>query len=454
MALSVVILAAGKGTRMKSAVPKVLHELAGKPLLEHVYDTAKDLGAEEIVIVYGHGGDQVKERCNHFDAIWVEQKEQLGTGHAVQHGLDKVNKNNDVLVLYGDVPLTEKDSLQSLLEISAKHIALMTVDLDHPFGYGRIVRDGDGNVLAIVEEKDASEDERAIHEVNTGILAAKATILDELIAQIDNDNSQGEYYLTDIFSLAANKGIKIETCQPAASSEVEGINDRIQLAKLERIFQRNCANKLMRAGVSLIDPNRIDIRGQVEIAEDVTIDVNVVLSGSVKIERGVTIGPNCIISNTSIAKNVTINANTVIEDAVIDENVEIGPFARIRPETHLQQGCKVGNFVEIKKSNIGIGSKVNHLTYIGDTEMGSGVNIGAGTITCNYDGANKHKTIIEDDVFIGSNSQLVAPVVISRNTTVAAGATITKDTEEDSLVISRAPQKSIKNWNRPKKSKH
>ncbi len=454
MALSVVILAAGKGTRMKSSVPKVLHKLAGKPLLEHVYDTAKGLSADEIVIVYGHGGEQVKNSCKHFDAIWVEQEQQLGTGHAVQHGLEKVNKENTVLVLYGDVPLTEKNSLQKLLEIPANNIGLMTVNLQQPYGYGRIVRDSQGQVLEIVEEKDASEDERAIHEVNTGIMAACGSILEELIAQIDSNNSQGEYYLTDIFSLAANKGIKVETCQPADSSEVEGINDRIQLAKLERIFQRNCANKLMESGVTLIDPNRIDIRGNVEIAEDVVIDVNVVLSGTVKIEKGTSIGPNCCISNTNIAKNVTINANTVIDDATIDENVEIGPFARIRPETHLQQGCKVGNFVEIKKSNIGVGSKVNHLTYIGDTEMGTGVNIGAGTITCNYDGANKHKTIIEDDVFIGSNSQLVAPVVISRNTTVAAGATITKDTEEDSLVISRAPQKTIKNWKRPKKSKH
>lgn len=454
MALSVVILAAGKGTRMKSAVPKVLHKLAGKPLLEHVYDTARDLSAEEIVIVYGHGGEQVREQCKHFNAMWVEQKEQMGTGHAVQYGLKKINKNNEVLVLYGDVPLTEKNSLKKLLEISVNNIALMTVNMNDPFGYGRIVRDGNGNVLSIVEEKDASEDERAIHEVNTGILATKAIILEELILQIDNKNSQGEYYLTDIFGLASNKGLKIETCQPADSSEVEGINDRIQLAKLERIFQRNWANKLMQSGVTLIDPDRIDIRGNVEIAEDVVIDINVVLSGTVKIESGTTIGANCCISNTHISKNVTINANTVIDDAIIDQNVEIGPFARIRPETHLQQGCKVGNFVEIKKSNIGIGSKVNHLTYIGDTEMGKGVNIGAGTITCNYDGANKHKTIIEDDVFVGSNSQLVAPVVISRNTTVAAGATITKDTEENSLVITRAPQKTVKNWRRPKKSKH
>lgn len=453
MSLSVVILAAGKGTRMKSCQPKVLHELAGKSLLGHVYDTAKSLGADEVVIVYGHGGEQVKHACRSFDASWVEQEQQLGTGHAVQQAMKAVNPDNDVLVLYGDVPLTSANSLQQLIEDFNNKIALMTVILDKPFGYGRIIRDKHDKVTAIVEHKDATELQKEICEVNTGILAAHASVLNDLLAKIDNNNSQKEYYLTDIFALAAQQAIEIVTSHPANAYEVEGINDRRQLAALERIHQRNIANKFMENGVTITDPDRIDVRGEVDIENDVSIDINVILQGKVKIGQGCSIGANSIITDSTIGENVVIKPNCVIENSVVENNVVIGPFARLRPETVLKENSQVGNFVEIKKSFIGKGSKVNHLSYIGDTEMGEQVNIGAGTITCNYDGANKHKTIIGDRVFVGSNSQLVAPVELGENATIAAGATITRDVEEGALGISRSPQKTIKNWQRPVRKK-
>jgi bifunctional UDP-N-acetylglucosamine pyrophosphorylase / glucosamine-1-phosphate N-acetyltransferase len=453
MSLSVVILAAGKGTRMKSSLPKVLHKLANKPLVEHVYDAAKGLGAEEVIIVYGHGGDQVKETCKHFDAKWVEQKEQLGTGHAVQQAFEAVNLANDVLVLYGDVPLTAEQSLKQLLEDFDNKIALMSVKLDSPFGYGRILRDKHDKVIGIVEQKDASEEQKLIDEVNTGILAANGKTLKKLLDQIDNNNSQGEYYLTDIFALAANDNIEIVTSHPSAAYEVEGVNNRLQLATLERIFQRNLADELMTEGVALADPARIDIRGNVEISNDVYIDVNVILEGNVKIGSGTQIGANCVITDTVIGENVEIKPNCVFENARVENDAVIGPFARLRPETHLHKGAKVGNFVEIKKAEIGEGSKVNHLSYIGDTEMGKNVNIGAGTITCNYDGANKYKTIIKDNVFVGSDTQLVAPVTLGESVTVGAGTTVTKDVNDGMLVISRAPQKDIKGWIRPVKKK-
>jgi bifunctional UDP-N-acetylglucosamine pyrophosphorylase/glucosamine-1-phosphate N-acetyltransferase len=453
MALSVVILAAGKGTRMKSTLPKVLHPLASKPLLEHVYDRARGLGAEQIVIVYGHGGDQVLQRCQHLDARWVEQQQQLGTGHAVQQALDVVNLDNDVLVLYGDVPLTRGASLQQLLEDFDNRIALLTVRLDDPTGYGRILRDHHDRVVGIVEQKDASEQQKRITEVNTGILAAKARLLKQYLERVGNDNAQGEYYLTDVFALAANDGVEIVTSHPAAAYEVEGVNNRLQLANLERIHQRTIAEQLMTDGVTLADPTRLDVRGEVAISQDVFIDVNVILQGKVNIGRGSVIGPNSIITDSTIGEDVSIEANCVIQDAVIDNNVTVGPFARIRPDTHLHEGARVGNFVEIKKASIGRRSKVNHLSYIGDTEMGADVNIGAGTITCNYDGANKHKTIIRDGVFVGSDTQLVAPVTLGENVTVGAGATITRDVEKDVLVISRVPQKVISGWTRPTKKK-
>jgi len=454
MSLSVVILAAGKGTRMKSNKPKVLHELAKKSLVEHVYDTAKSLGAEEIVVVYGHGGEMVKQACAHFDAKWVEQKEQLGTGHAVKQAFDSVKLSNNILVLYGDVPLTSQQTLEDLLEGTENKIGLLTVDLDKPFGYGRIIRNESHKVTGIVEQKDASEEQQKIKEVNSGILSCQGETLQRLLSEINNQNSQGEYYLTDIFALAANEGIEIKTSKATQSYEVEGVNNRLQLATLERIHQSNIANALMTEGVALADPARLDVRGNVSISNDVYIDVNVVLEGEVKIGRGSNIGPNCVIMNSSIGENVNIKANCVLENAVVDAGCEIGPFARLRPDTHLFEEAKVGNFVEIKKANIGKGSKVNHLSYVGDTEMGENVNVGAGTITCNYDGANKHKTIIGNNVFVGSDTQIVAPVSIADGVTIGAGATITKDVnEESSLVISRSPQKTIAGWERPKKNK-
>lgn len=452
MPLSVIILAAGKGTRMKSALPKVLHCLANKPLLEHVYDTARKLGAAEIVIVYGHGGEQVLQTCKHFSARWIEQEQQLGTGHAVQQAMPAINPENDVLVLYGDVPLTEVSSLSPMLNNLGTRLALMTVQLDQPFGYGRIMRDQHNRVCGIVEQKDATPEQEKISEVNTGILAVKAGMLNTLLAQIDNKNSQGEYYLTDIFALAAQQKIEIATYQPAHAYEVEGVNTRAQLATLERIRQRNIASRLMLEGVTLADPARIDVRGEVEIASDVFIDVNVILEGRVKIGSGTRIGANAIITDSVIGENVHIKPNCVIENARIDNAVDVGPFARIRPETHLCEHSRVGNFVEIKKAVIGEHSKVNHLSYIGDAMLGEHVNVGAGTITCNYDGANKHKTIIGDNVFIGSDTQLVAPVSIADNVTIGAGTTVTRNVEQNVLVISRVPQKTVSGWQRPKKN--
>lgn len=451
MSLSVVILAAGKGTRMKSSQPKVLHELAGKSLLAHVYDTAKSLGADEVVIVYGHGGAQVKDACRSFDASWVEQEQQLGTGHAVQQAMAVLNPENNVLVLYGDVPLTTDKSLQLLIEDFDNKIALMTVTLENPSGYGRIIRDKHEKVTGIVEQKDATEEQKQICEVNTGILAAKASVLNDLLSKIDNKNSQKEYYLTDIFALAAQNQIEIVTSHPAHAYEVEGINSRQQLATLERIHQRNIANTLMDNGVTLADPARLDVRGEVNIDSDVSIDINVILQGKVRVGKDSFIGANSIIIDSIIGENVNIKPNCVIENSVVANNVDIGPYARLRPDTVLNENSRVGNFVEIKKSTIGKGSKVNHLSYIGDTEMGDNVNIGAGTITCNYDGANKHKTIIRNNVFVGSNSQLVAPVELGENATIAAGTTITRDVEDDALAISRSPQKLIKKWQRPTK---
>ena len=453
MALSVVILAAGKGTRMKSTLPKVLHPLARKPLLEHVYDAATELAAEEIVVVYGHGGEQVKQRCAHFSASWVEQAEQLGTGHAVQHALQAVNLNNDVLVLYGDVPLTRVDTLRQMMESMADKIALLTVHLDNPFGYGRILRNAHDKVVGIVEQKDASAEQLAITEVNTGMLAANGHVLKKYLDRIDNNNAQGEYYLTDVFALAAADGVEIQTSHPRASFEVEGVNNRQQLAMLERVYQRNIADELMLAGVTLADPARLDVRGKLNIEPDVFIDINVVLEGHVEIAGDVSIGANSVIINSKIGAGVTIEPHCMIENAVIEADVTIGPFARIRPGTHLQAKSKVGNFVEIKNATIGEGSKVNHLSYVGDTEMGSNVNVGAGTITCNYDGANKHKTIIGNNVFIGSDTQLVAPVRVGANATIGAGTTVTRDVDEDVLVISRSPQKAINGWQRPTKNK-
>jgi len=451
MNLSVIILAAGAGTRMRSLKPKVLHELAGIPMVEHVYNTAKALGAKQVQVVYGHGGDLLKQRCQHFEVEWALQAEQLGTAHAVQQASTNVDGDDVVLILYGDVPLTKAETLETLVSnVSANNVSLLTVELDDPTGYGRIVRE-DGRVVSIVEHKDASDEIRSIKEVNTGILAVNAAYLNDCLNKIDNDNAQGEYYLTDIIALAVNDGNEVITTQVDHSYEVEGINDRKQLARLERIYQRGIAESLLIDGVGLADPERLDVRGQLSVGNDSFIDINCVFEGEVNLGTGVMIGPGCMIKNSTIASDCIIKPYSVIENAVIDKQTEVGPFARIRPGTHLKENSRVGNFVEIKNTELGINSKASHLSYLGDSEIGRNVNIGAGTITCNYDGANKFKTIIKDGAFIGSDTQLVAPVTVGENATIAAGSTITKDTEDDTLTLSRTAQKSIKGWVRPKK---
>ena len=451
MNLSVMILAAGAGTRMRSSKPKVLHELAGIPMVEHVYNTSRGLGAKQVQVVYGHGGELLKETCQHFDVAWVLQDEQLGTAHAVQQASPNVSNDDIALILYGDVPLLKVETLDKLVKnISNNNIALLTVKLDEPTGYGRIVREN-GKVISIVEHKDASEKVRKINEVNTGILAVRAEYLNECLNKIDNNNVQGEYYLTDLIELAVKDGNEVVTHEVENSYEVEGVNDRKQLARLERIFQRGVADQLLSDGIGLADPERIDVRGKLKAGHDSFIDVNCVFEGKVTLGDNVTIGAGCVIKNTTVASDCIVKPYSVIEDAIIDKAAEVGPFARIRPGSHLKQNSRVGNFVEIKNTQLGINSKASHLSYLGDSEIGKDVNIGAGTITCNYDGANKYKTIIKDGAFIGSDTQLVAPVTIGVNATIGAGSTITKDTQDGVLTLSRTVQKSIKGWERPKK---
>ena len=452
MKLSVIILAAGQGTRMKSALPKVMHKLAGIPMLEHVYNRSLELGAGDIHIVYGHGGDHLHDYCSEFDVEWVLQDQQLGTAHAVQQASPNIADDHIALILYGDVPLIKSKTLKTLIEsVDADSISLLTVELEDPYGYGRIIRDN-GEVVAIVEHKDATEEQKKITEANTGILALHAGYLNECLKQVDNRNVQGEYYLTDVIQLAVKDGKKIITSQPDNTYEVEGVNDRKQLSKLERIKQRELVEVIMAEGVSVADPARVDIRGELDIGSDSSIDINCIFAGSVTVGRNVTIGPGCVISDSVIADGCIIKPYSVIEKAIIDNNVEVGPFARLRPGTHLKQNSRVGNFVEVKNTQLGEGSKASHLTYLGDTEVGSMVNIGAGTITCNYDGSNKHKTIIKDGAFIGSDTQLVAPVTVGKNSTIGAGSTITRDTEDGKLTLSRTAQKTIKGWERPKKN--
>lgn len=451
MNLSVIILAAGAGTRMRSSKPKVLHELAGIPMVEHVYNTSMTLGAKQVQVVYGHGGELLKQQCPHFNVEWALQNEQLGTAHAVQQASPNVSDDDIALILYGDVPLLNSETLGDLVKkVSANNIALLTVNLADPSGYGRIVRENK-KVVSIVEHKDASDEIKKIQEVNTGILAVRAAYLNECLNKIDNNNVQGEYYLTDIIALAVSDGNEIFTTQAINSYEVEGVNDRKQLARLERIYQRGIADKLLIDGIGLADPERIDVRGELKVGNDSFIDINCVFEGEVNLGDGVSIGAGCVIKNSTIGCDCIIKSYSVIEDAIIDKNTEVGPFARIRPGTHLKENSRVGNFVEIKNTQLGENSKASHLSYLGDCEIGKNVNIGAGTITCNYDGANKFKTIIKDGAFIGSDTQLVAPVTIGENATIGAGSTITKDTEDDALTLSRAPQKSIKGWERPKK---
>ena len=438
---------------MKSAIPKVLHSIAGKPLLEHVVLAAQELGGHAVYVIYGHGGEQVKKSLSHLQVTWVEQAQQLGTGHAVQQVIPNINDEDIVLVLYGDVPLIKTATLENLIHNVDDHtLALLTADLMNATGYGRIVRNDKGSVTCIVEEKDATAEQRQIREINTGMLAVAAPRLRQWLGQLQNNNAQGEYYLTDIVAMAVRDKVTIKTSAPGTLSEIEGVNNRKQLAELERDYQMQQAETLMLQGVTLRDPARFDVRGTVTIGQDVTIDVNVILEGNVTIGNGVSIGANTIIKDSTIGDNVIIRSHCHIEGATIESECQIGPFARMRTGTHLQQNARIGNFVEIKKSQVGINSKVNHLSYIGDTTMGRDVNVGAGTITCNYDGANKYQTIIGDKAFIGSDTQLVAPVTIGDGATIGAGSTITHDAPAGQLTLSRSEQKTRKGWKRPVKS--
>ncbi|MCU4432712.1 bifunctional UDP-N-acetylglucosamine diphosphorylase/glucosamine-1-phosphate N-acetyltransferase GlmU [Acinetobacter pittii] len=453
MSTTVIILAAGKGTRMRSQLPKVLQPLAGRPLLGHVIQTAKKIHAENIITIYGHGGDHVKQTFAQEKIQWVEQAEQLGTGHAVQMTLPVLPKDGISLILYGDVPLVRQTTLEQLVEVSSKTgIGMITLHVDNPTGYGRIVRQ-EGKIQAIVEHKDATEAQRQIQEINTGIYCVSNAKLHEWLPKLSNENAQDEYYLTDIVAMAVADGLEIASIQPELAFEVEGVNDRLQLAALEREFQQQQAKELMQQGVTFADPARFDLHGSVKVGHDVRIDVNVIIEGDCELGDFVEIGAGCILKNTKIAAGTKVQAYSVFDGAVVGENAQIGPFARLRPGAKLANEVHIGNFVEVKNTTIGLGSKANHFTYLGDAEIGAESNIGAGTITCNYDGANKHKTTIGDAVFIGSNSSLVAPVTIGNGATVGAGSVITKDVAEQSLSFERAQQISKANYQRPQKVK-
>lgn len=451
MSLGIVILAAGQGTRMRSGLPKVLHPIAGRPMLAHVIDTARALSPDRIVVVYGHGGDQVRAAFPDTDLAWAEQAEQLGTGHAVQQAAPALTDLDRVLVLYGDVPLIRAETLQRLLEAPADAVGLLTMTLSDPTGYGRILRDAAGSVTAIVEHKDANDGQRAVREVNTGILVLPGDRLAEWLGAMSNDNAQGEYYLTDLVAMAVADGVTVHTAQPDDAIEAEGVNNRQQQATLERAWQARAADGLMAAGVSFADPARFDLRGTLRCGRDVTLDVNVVVQGDVVLGDRVHVGPNTVLRNVVVGDDVLIMENCVLEGAKVGAGSRIGPFARLRPGAELLGQAHIGNFVEVKKSTIGLGSKVNHLSYVGDSEVGAGVNLGAGTITCNYDGANKHKTLIGDGAFIGSNTALVAPVSIGADATVGAGSVIGKDAPAGKLTLTRAKQVTVDGWQRPKK---
>lgn len=453
--LHIVILAAGIGKRMKSSRPKVLHELAGKPMLSHVIESARALQPHRVCIVIGHGGEQIIERFSANDLIWVEQKPQLGTGHALLQALPELDEEGATLVLYGDVPLVRVETLSKLVQAgSGDKYAILTTALENPYGYGRIIRNEDTRAITcIVEEKDATEAQRLVNEVNTGIMYIPNRKLHTWLPKLKNDNAQKEYYLTDLIKLAVAENIPIVSAQPDYNWEILGVNSRAQMAELERIYQKENASRLLEEGVTLYDPSRIDIRGQLECGSDVEIDVNCLFEGHVKLGNSVKIMANCVLKNVTVADGTVIQPFSHIENSSIGANCRIGPYSRIRPNTNLNDNVHIGNFVEIKQSVIAEGSKVNHLSYIGDTVMGSSVNVGAGTITCNYDGAYKHQTIIEDNVFIGSDTQLVAPVKISRGTTIGAGSTITKDTPENELTLSRVKQVTLTGWKRPSKQK-
>ncbi|TWI57691.1 bifunctional UDP-N-acetylglucosamine pyrophosphorylase/glucosamine-1-phosphate N-acetyltransferase [Pseudomonas duriflava] len=453
MSLEIVILAAGQGTRMRSAVPKVLHPVAGRAMLGHVIDRARELSPLAIHVVIGHGGEAVRQKLAADDLNFIVQEEQLGTGHAVAQALPYLSADR-VLILYGDVPLIETATLQRLLEqVNNDQLALLTVELADPTGYGRILRDERGEVYAIVEHKDATDVQRAICEGNTGILAVPGVRLGDWLSRLSNSNAQGEYYLTDVIAMAVGDGLRVATAQPEDAMEVQGANDRKQLADLERHYQWRAAQRLMTQGVTLMDPARFDVRGQVHAGRDVTIDVNVILSGTVVIEDNVEIGPNCVIHNSTLKRGAIIKANSHLNGAIVGEGADVGPFARLRPGSVLEANVHVGNFVELKNAHLNEGSKAGHLSYLGDAVLGRNCNVGAGTITCNYDGANKHRTTIGDDVFIGSNSALVAPVSLGDGVTTAAGSTITEDVPAHALALGRARQVMKNDWERPSKKK-
>ncbi|GAB6388885.1 bifunctional UDP-N-acetylglucosamine diphosphorylase/glucosamine-1-phosphate N-acetyltransferase GlmU [Stutzerimonas marianensis] len=451
MSLDIVILAAGQGTRMRSAMPKVLHPVAGQSMLGHVIDTARALSPTAIHVVIGHGAEQVRERLSAEDVSFVMQTEQLGTGHAVAQALPALSAER-VLILYGDVPLIETHTLERLLQqVGPEQLALLTVELADPTGYGRIVRGEDGRVQAIVEHKDASTQQKLIREGNTGILAVPGERLGDWLGRLSNSNAQGEYYLTDVIAMAVADGLAVATEQPLDAMEVQGANDRIQLAELERHYQQRAARRLMAQGVTLRDPARFDLRGRVTVGRDVTIDVNVILEGEVVIEDGVQIGPNCVIRDSVLRRGAHVKANSHLEGAELGAGADCGPFARLRPGAVLAAHAHVGNFVEVKNARLGEGAKAGHLAYLGDAEIGARSNIGAGTITCNYDGANKSRTVMGEDVFIGSNSSLVAPVTLGDGATTGAGSVITADVPPGTLALGRARQALIQGWTRPQK---
>jgi len=453
MSLDIVILAAGQGTRMRSALPKVLHPVAGNSMLGHVIHSARQLSPQSIQVVIGHGADLVRERLAADDLNFVLQDKQLGTGHAVAQAVPVLSADT-VLILYGDVPLIEVETLQRLLTlVNDQQLGLLTVNLSDPTGYGRIVRDADNRVSAIVEHKDATDAQKAIKEGNTGILAVPGKRLADWLGRLSNNNAQGEYYLTDVIAMAVNDGLTVATAQPLDAMEVQGANDRKQLAELERHYQLREARRLMALGVTLRDPARFDVRGEVTVGRDVLIDINVILEGRVIIEDDVSIGPNCVIKDSTLRKGAIIKANSHLEGAIVGEAADAGPFARLRPGSVLGPRAHVGNFVELKNVEMGEGAKAGHLTYLGDAMIGARTNIGAGTITCNYDGANKHKTVLGEDVFIGSNNSLVAPVDISSGATTAAGSTINQNVAAEQLAVARARQRNIDGWKRPVKIK-
>ena len=451
MSLDIVVLAAGQGKRMYSSLPKVLHKVAGRPMLAHVLETARALSPGRIIVVHGHGGDEVRSAFAAMNVTWVEQTEQLGTGHALMQALPSVKPRDDVLVLYGDVPLIRAETLQALIEARDSGLAILTAEPADPGGYGRIVRDAQGRVVRIVEEKDASPEQLALREVNVGFLIAQAARLAGWLASVKNSNAQREYYLTDVVQCAVAEGIKVATRQPKDVWETWGVNSRHELALVERAYQNAAAKRLLEAGVTLADLWRVDVRGDLRCGREVSIDVNCVFEGKVTLGDRVHIGPNCVLRNVSIGPDTEIHAFSHIEEAQIGGRCRIGPYARLRPGASLAEDVHVGNFVEVKASRIGAHSKANHLSYIGDAEVGSGVNIGAGTITCNYDGAAKHRTVIGDECFVGSDTTLVAPVTLARGSYIGAGSTISEDTPADQLTVARARQVTVRGWKPPRK---